>query len=248
MLAIIPAAGLGSRLAPFTDTMPKALVPVDGEPLIWHTLRQLGHAGVSEAVVVTGHHRRVLEDSVRRCPERPAVRFENNADYAETNSIVSLWLTRHRWTDGFCLVDGDVVVDAALVGRLLEAGGDRLAIDVSKPYGAIDMKAAVTDGKVTGMSKSLPVGETAGEFFGVSYWSAEGATRLAEAIGRRLDAGGHRDWYEEAIVDLSATYDVRTVPADEREWAEVDSRPDLAVAERLVRRLAGRRESTDAGT
>jgi choline kinase len=247
MLAIIPAAGLGSRLAPFTDTMPKALVPVDGEPLIWHTLRQLGHAGVSEVIVVTGHRSSVLQESVLRCPERPPVQFVSNPDYAGTNSIVSLWLTRHSWNRGFCVVDGDVVVDAALVRRLLEAGGDRLAIDVSKPYAAIDMKAAVTDGMVTGMSKTLPVAETAGEFFGVSCWSAEGATRLAEAIGKRLSNGGHKDWYEEAIVDLSATYGVLTVPADESEWAEVDSEPDLAVAERLVRRLTGRLGSIDAG-
>ncbi len=49
------AAGLGTRLKPLTDTMPKALVPVNGEPLIDITLRRLAQAGVTEAVVNVHH-------------------------------------------------------------------------------------------------------------------------------------------------------------------------------------------------
>lgn len=55
MKAMIFAAGLGTRLRPYTDTMPKALVPVDGKPMIWHQVRKLKAAGVDE-VVVNVHH------------------------------------------------------------------------------------------------------------------------------------------------------------------------------------------------
>lgn len=49
------AAGLGTRLRPLTDTLPKALVPVGGRPLLEHTLRRLIAAGATE-VVVNIHH------------------------------------------------------------------------------------------------------------------------------------------------------------------------------------------------
>ena len=52
---MIFAAGLGTRLKPLTDTMPKALVSVGGEPLIRRVLQRLADAGVGR-VVVNVHH------------------------------------------------------------------------------------------------------------------------------------------------------------------------------------------------
>ncbi|MBQ2127161.1 MAG: NTP transferase domain-containing protein, partial [Bacteroidaceae bacterium] len=51
MKAMIFAAGLGTRLKPLTDTLPKALVPVCGKPLIEHVARKLFTVGIDEAVV-----------------------------------------------------------------------------------------------------------------------------------------------------------------------------------------------------
>ncbi|MBR3473308.1 MAG: nucleotidyltransferase family protein [Prevotella sp.] len=53
--AMVFAAGLGTRLKPLTDTMPKALVEVGGKPLLWHVLTKLKQAGF-EHVVVNVHH------------------------------------------------------------------------------------------------------------------------------------------------------------------------------------------------
>lgn len=53
--AMIFAAGLGTRLKPLTDTMPKALVPVSGKPLLWHVVLKLKQSGY-ERIVVNVHH------------------------------------------------------------------------------------------------------------------------------------------------------------------------------------------------
>ena len=55
MKAMIFAAGLGTRLRPMTDTMPKALVPVCGNPLLYHVITKLKAAGYTE-LVVNVHH------------------------------------------------------------------------------------------------------------------------------------------------------------------------------------------------
>lgn len=55
MKAMIFAAGLGSRLKPLTDTMPKALVPIAGRPMLEHVILKLKAAGFTE-IVINIHH------------------------------------------------------------------------------------------------------------------------------------------------------------------------------------------------
>lgn len=55
MKAMIFAAGLGTRLKPYTDTMPKALVPVAGEPMLGILIRHLIKNGISE-ILINVHH------------------------------------------------------------------------------------------------------------------------------------------------------------------------------------------------
>jgi NDP-sugar pyrophosphorylase family protein len=55
MKAMIFAAGLGTRLKPLTDTMPKAMVPVAGKPLLQHVIEKLIHFGFEE-IIVNVHH------------------------------------------------------------------------------------------------------------------------------------------------------------------------------------------------
>ena len=55
MQAMVFAAGMGTRLRPLTDTMPKALVEVAGKPLLYHVLMKLKAAGIRR-VVINVHH------------------------------------------------------------------------------------------------------------------------------------------------------------------------------------------------
>jgi MurNAc alpha-1-phosphate uridylyltransferase len=77
--AMVLAAGLGLRMRPLTDRMPKPLVPVAGRPLLDHVLDKLGHAGVSEAIVNVHY----LGDQIirhvasRKCP-RVTISDERN--------------------------------------------------------------------------------------------------------------------------------------------------------------------------
>lgn len=66
MKAMVFAAGLGTRLRPLTDTLPKALVPVCGKPLLYHVLQKLKAAGYTD-VVVNVHH---FADKIREYLER----------------------------------------------------------------------------------------------------------------------------------------------------------------------------------
>lgn len=65
--AFIAAAGLGTRLKPYTDTMPKPMVPVNGQPIIGHILDQLITAGVQSVTVNLHHKAEILRDYLATC-------------------------------------------------------------------------------------------------------------------------------------------------------------------------------------
>jgi NDP-sugar pyrophosphorylase family protein len=58
----ILAGGLATRLRPLTETVPKALLEVNGEPFLAHQLRLLARNGVSRVVICTGHLGHLIED------------------------------------------------------------------------------------------------------------------------------------------------------------------------------------------
>lgn len=64
MKAMIFAAGLGTRLKPITDTLPKALVPVCSQPLLKHLIDKLKKAGYSEVVINIHHFAEKIKDYV----------------------------------------------------------------------------------------------------------------------------------------------------------------------------------------
>lgn len=69
MKAMIFAAGLGTRLKPITDTIPKALVPVGGVPMLERVIRKLKGAGMEEIVVNAHHFAERIVDFLKEHPE-----------------------------------------------------------------------------------------------------------------------------------------------------------------------------------
>ena len=65
MKAMIFAAGLGTRLKPLTDTMPKALVPLAGKPLLQWQVEKLRDAGITDIIVNVHHFPDMIIDTVR---------------------------------------------------------------------------------------------------------------------------------------------------------------------------------------
>ncbi|MET8542149.1 NDP-sugar synthase [Kitasatospora sp. NPDC004799] len=66
--AVILAGGRGRRLAPYTDLLPKAMVEVNGTPLLRHQIDRFARAGVEAVVVSAGYRAQAITDYVRTAP------------------------------------------------------------------------------------------------------------------------------------------------------------------------------------
>lgn len=66
MKAMILAAGIGSRMMPLTETMPKALIEIQGVSLLEHTIRYLTFYGIDEIIINIHHHAAQIIDFIKR--------------------------------------------------------------------------------------------------------------------------------------------------------------------------------------
>lgn len=60
--AILPAAGLGTRFLPATKASPKEMLPIVDRPMIQYAIEEAAACGVSEFIIITGRHKRTIED------------------------------------------------------------------------------------------------------------------------------------------------------------------------------------------
>ena len=113
MIGLVLAAGAGRRLRPYTDTLPKALVPVDGETTILDiALRNLAAVGLTDVTVVVGYARRRgrgAAGATWRSSTASRLTLVHNDKAEEWNNAYSLWLAREHFARGALLVNGDTV-------------------------------------------------------------------------------------------------------------------------------------------
>lgn len=67
--AVVPAAGLGTRLLPATKSQPKEMLPVGRKPAIQHVVEELQTAGLRQILIITGSHKRAIENHMDSEPE-----------------------------------------------------------------------------------------------------------------------------------------------------------------------------------
>jgi UTP--glucose-1-phosphate uridylyltransferase len=72
--AVIPAAGFGTRFLPQTKAMPKEMLPVVDKPIIQYVVEELVDAGIKDIIIVTGYHKRSIEDHF----DRPSLELIEN--------------------------------------------------------------------------------------------------------------------------------------------------------------------------
>src|SRR4029453_14376450 len=107
--AVILAAGLGSRLRPFTDDRPKPLVPVHGMPILHNALLNLAAVGVKEVTIVVGYRRQIIERYGGEFFAGMHIFYVTSDAFESTGSAYSLWLAREALLSGDSwLLEGDV--------------------------------------------------------------------------------------------------------------------------------------------
>lgn len=83
--AVIPAAGFGTRFLPQTKAMPKEMLPIVDKPIVQYIVEELVGVGIEDIIIVTGYHKRTIEDHF----DRPSLELiENLRNGGESKSYL----------------------------------------------------------------------------------------------------------------------------------------------------------------
>lgn len=234
MQAVILAAGLGSRLRPITNEVPKCMVPVNEIRIIDKQIDNLLVNGVEDIYIVDGYKAEILARHLKEI--YPQVHIISNPRYAETNNMYSLFLTA-SYVKGkeFLLMNSDVYYDADVIKGMLEGNSQsKIACDKSG-YLEESMKITLEKGKVNHISKKISEQEYYAVSIDVYRISSEDSKTLfkeiEDTIIGRKDANS---WTEVALDKIFK--DTNFIPyVIEGRWYEIDNHDDLRRAEEIFK-------------
>jgi len=256
--AVIVAAGLGKRLRPYTDQMPKSMVPIAGKPMLLRTLECFRKVGVTEFVIVRGYLGHVFEQ--RKAELGEGVRFVDNLDYEQNNILLSLFKAEKELVGDVYFSYSDIIFSQDAMDKLAAAEGD-ITLIVDKQYAKIyegrtehplqQAELCTLDGAgaINKIGKCCcEFKDGVGEFIGLGKFSAKGVKQLVDTFNEvRPQYEGTKDkpfiraarWDQTYVCDLleymTLHKGIKMLPVFiEGRWREIDTVQDKEKADQTV--------------
>lgn len=234
-MAVILAAGIGSRLSPLTDNCPKSLLSVGGSVILERMLRNCLSCGISQFVLVLGHRADEIKQFVDKTFRGIRVTYVINERYRETNTGYSLMLaSKAIGTADFIKFDADVVFDVKILRQLIDSDHPNvLCIDQNIALEDEEVKVITDDQmQILEVGKSVDPKLAMGESIGIEKISAMTGPSLFAELTEMMESRNHfQDYYEAAYERLVVKGTAfRALDITGLNWTEIDTAQDYAAA------------------
>ena len=250
--AVILAAGMGIRLRDVTGLLPKGLLEIGGQSLIYRSLKSLKNGGIDRAVIVTGFQESLYHERLQPQADIPELEFVHSKQFEETGSMHSLYVTKNYLQEDFLLLESDLLYESRALPSVINFEGPDVVLASGKTgsgdevyiYGETCEKQPgyitsgnILRGKIAAISKkpfsSLSV---QGELVGISKISLKLLDRMCEYHEANLEFPCSRH-YEECISDICSKTEIPYLRVGDLVWTEID---DQSHYERALKEILPR--------
>lgn len=229
--AIIPAAGKSLRLFPYSQDLPKGLIPVGSKPILRYTIDSLYSCGINEIILVTGFQNKKMKEYLKN-----EVKFIYNPFYSVSNILASVWFACPEMEGPILILYSDLLFERNIINSLLQDEHDISLVITSSIIDGEAEKVLVKDDYLLEISKDIPVSQTNYEFAGIVKFSEKGARHLRETLNEMAQEEGFLDLYFTAVLErlLLQGHKISTVITSPDHWIDIDFPKDLQRAEREI--------------
>jgi len=125
--AIVLAASRGGSFGELTEHIPKALLKIDGKPILYHQIDQFSQIGIKEIAVVRGYAKETIASD--------RFRTIDNDEYATTTELYSLYLAKNEIKDSTIITYGDLIFKSYILNELVNDDSDiTIVVDADLGY------------------------------------------------------------------------------------------------------------------
>lgn len=222
MRAILVAAGMGTRLRPLTNTIPKSLIEVNKISLLERQIINLKEIGIDEIIVLTGYLHEKFDDLVKKYDLIKIV----NDKYDIYNNIYTMYLAKEYLEDAF-VIDADNYINKNFLPKVkpkhseyYSACNENIVGEWILRYDENNKLIRVDIGKENDKPSYI--------MSGASYWSEKDGKIIAQKIDEKVKSGDFKDLYWDDIVTQNLKdLDVYVNKIGSNDIFEIDSLKDL---------------------
>lgn len=142
MKAIILAAGEGTRLRPFTETMPKVMLPVANKPILAHVVDAVYKSNITEIIMVVGYKKEVIMEYFNNY--HPDINITYVTQEQQLGTAHALQHAQEQVTDTFLVLSGDNIIDHPSISTLINTPDEYAMLIKENPqpskYGVVTVE------------------------------------------------------------------------------------------------------------
>jgi len=197
--AVILAAGEGKRLRPFTETMPKVMLPVANKPLLEYVFDATRKSGIEEIVVVVGYKKEVIMEYFKDYKD---VKITYVIQDRQLGTAHALLQAKKHIKDSFIVLAGDNIIDTGSIAKLLKDQSEYSLLIKEHPhpskYGVVFIEnrsiRRIVEKPKEDVGKYISTGIyklPRSVFTDIEQCTSEGAHALSSVIQSLVDKGKH---------------------------------------------------------